>query len=352
MKRLIVALLAAVSIDAMAIDAAAVLMPSPLSLVLAYNTYVKDSKKVYYIRVQSQARDFELAKKQAFRLASEQVAGTVVLSESELRNSRLTRDEIITYSSGLIDEYKIIDRLDGPGYVKLTMDVWITESVMAQRLLAKSATDRGVDGAALATRVDSILEERQRGDQILTAILRDMPRHGFKVTLKPAQIRMDDNRNVLISVFVSVRWDDRYVAAFTDAAGKIGRKPEPLCVFNCAPQNYWLNGYVVDDVQKLKMVVDYVKNTSPTLKLELQDQNGTAVSRICSRLPMTWDMGVEPGVRSLVGIDVTGTNVWLDSKAGVSGDVYFTPLGQNTAQMSRLSEVRAEVVAQSQCRSF
>ena len=158
MKRLIVALLAALSIDAVAIDPASVLMPSPLSLVLAYNTYVKDSKKVYYIRVQSQARDFELAKKQAFRLASEQVAGTVVLSESELRNSKLTRDEIITYSSGLIDEYKIVDRFDGPGYVKLTMDVWITESVMAQRLLAKSATDRGVDGAALATRVDSILE--------------------------------------------------------------------------------------------------------------------------------------------------------------------------------------------------
>lgn len=352
MKTAIAAMLVALSMHATAVDVAGMLMPTPLSIVLAYNTYVKDSKKVYYIKVQSQASDFEQAKKQAFRLASEQVAGTVVLSESELRNSRLTRDEIITYSSGLIDEYKIVDRVDGLGFVKLTMDVWIAESVMAQRLLAKSASDRGVDGSALATRVDSILEERQRGDRLLMTILRDMPRHGFKVSVNPAKIRMDDNRNVLISVFINVRWDERYIAAFTDAAGKIGRRPEPLCMFNCAPQNYWLNGYVVDDIQKLRTVVDYVKNTSPTLKLELQDQNGTAVSRICSRLPMTWDIAPEPGKRTFLAIDVTGTSVTLDSKAGVSGDVYFSPLGQNTAQMMSLTEIKAEVVTQSQCRSF
>jgi len=349
MKQVIAAVLAALSFNAVAVDPASLLIPSPLSLVLAYNTYVKDSKKVYYIRVSSQARDFEQAKKQAFRLASEQVAGTVVLSESELRNSRLTRDEIITYSSGLIDEYKIIDRLDGPDYVKLTMDIWITESVMAQRLLAKSATDRGIDGASLAVRVDSILEERQRGDQVLRAVVRDMTRHGFKVTLKPAQIRMDDARNIQISVYTDVRWDERYVAAFTDAAKNIGKRFDPLCWSNCVSQAYMLQGYSVDDSQKLRIVSDYVENTKPTLKLELQDQNGNAVSRTCSPLRLFYDGSQDPGIRTMMGI---GNSVWLDIKAGIAGDVYFTPLGQNTAQMSRLTEIRAEVVAQSQCRSF
>lgn len=352
MKRLIVALLAALSIDALALDPMVLITPSPLGAIIAVNSYVKDKKKVYYIRVESQARDFELAKKQAFRLASEQVAGTVVLSESELRNSKLTRDEIITYSSGLIDEYKIIDRLDGPGYVKLTMDIWITESVMAQRLLAKSATDKGVDGPALATQVDSILEERQRGDQILMAVLRDMPRHGFKITLEPAKINMDNNRNVQISVFAKVRWDERYTMAFTDAARRVGRKPEPLCIINCAPQNYFLNGYVIDDFQRLKMVVDYIKTTAPTLKLELQDQNGNPVSRTCSKLNLIFEGGMDPGIRTMVGIDVTGRVVDVGIDASIAGDVYFTPLGQNTAQMSRLNEVRAEVVPQSQCRNF
>jgi UDP-N-acetylmuramoylalanine-D-glutamate ligase len=113
MKQLVATLLVALSFNALAAPSAvSLLTPSPLGIVIAVKTYLKDQKKVYYIRVESQAQDFEKAKKQAFRLASEQVAGTVVLSESELRNSKLTRDEIITYSSGLIDEYKIVDRFE------------------------------------------------------------------------------------------------------------------------------------------------------------------------------------------------------------------------------------------------
>lgn len=347
MKRILVALLAAMSINAVAIDPASILMPSPFSIILAYNSYVKDQKKVYYIRVQSQAQDFEQAKKQAFRLASEQVAGTVVLSESELRNSKLTRNEIITYSSGLIDEYKIVDRFDGPGYVKLTMDIWITESVMAQRLLAKSATDRGIDGPALATRVDSILEERQRGDKLLMAILRDMPRHGFKTTLKPPKISMDNDRNVRISVYVETQWDWKYVNAFSDAVKQIGRKPEPLCVWNCAPQDYALNGYIIDDPQKLKMVYDYVRDVAPTLKIELQDFNGNVVSRYCGILPLTTK--TEPG-RTMIETDISGRSVVVGVDTKIAGDVYFTPLGQNIALMAKLNEIRAEVVPASQCK--
>jgi len=349
MKKVLIAVLAALSINALALDAVSLITPSPLGMIIAYNSYIKDKKKVYYIRVEAQAKDFEGAKKQAFRLASEQVAGTVVLSESELRNSNLTRDEVITYSSGLIDEYKIVDRLDGPGFVKLTMDIWITESVMAQRLLAKSATDKGVDGPALATRVDSILEERRRSDQVLGSIVRDMSRRGFKVTLSPAKISMDNNRNTNISVLANVAWDDRYVAAVTDAAKHIGRKPEPLCMFNCAPQDYFLNGYVIDDFQKLKMITDYVKTVSPTLNLELQDQNGNVVSRTCTLLRLVYD-GNGAGHR-MIETDVTGRSLWF-SNAKITVDTYFTPLGQNTMLMTRLSEIRADVVPWDQCKPF
>ena len=288
MKRLIVALLAALSIDAVAIDPASVLMPSPLSLVLAYNTYVKDSKKVYYIRVQSQARDFELAKKQAFRLASEQVAGTVVLSESELRNSKLTRDEIITYSSGLIDEYKIVDRFDGPGYVKLTMDVWITESVMAQRLLAKSATDRGVDGAALATRVDSILDERRRGDQIIRAVLADYPKRSFVVKIEPAKISMDTNRNTIVDVGWNVVWDQRYVDAFTAAAKETG--VDLRCWSTCPKNPYYLNGYAFDnDPGKLNMVIDHIRRVNAHIKIQFLNSSGQLVEQGCNKVIVLQD---------------------------------------------------------------
>ena len=263
MKRVIVSVLAALSINALALDAMMLITPSPLGAIIAVNSYVKDKKKVYYIRVESQARDFEQAKKQAFRLASEQVAGTVVLSESELRNSKLTRDEIITYSSGLIDEYKIVDRIDSPGYVKLTMDVWITESVMAQRLLAKSITDKKINGDSLSVRLGSILEEQQRGDDIFRAILRDYPKRAYVVKLTSSSPELDYNRNVNITVRWELAWDQRFTDAFYEAAKSTG---QIACVtWNCPRVDARIQGFTYSDTVKSRMIEEYFRITGATV---------------------------------------------------------------------------------------
>lgn len=346
MKRLVVALLVALSLNALAASPA-LITPSPLGIVIAIKSYLRDSKKVYYIRVESQAQDFEKAKKQAFRLASEQVAGTVVLSESELRNSKLTRDEVITYSSGLIDEYKIVDRVDGAGSTKLTVDIWITESVMAQRLLAKSATDRGVDGTNLSTRVDSILDERQRGDQVIWAVVRDMPRHGFRVTLGKPTLTMDANRNTVITVRSDVQWDERYVRALTDAAWNVGLKPQPLCWSNCPNIRYSLQGAGFEDPQKLNMLLNYVMQANLVLKIELQNSNGQALARVCSPLNLLQEQSKAENPM----IFARGNTVALMEKNAIVYDNNFFA-GQNVNAMAQMHEFRAEVVTNSQCRTL
>lgn len=337
MKKALLALLATLSFNALSLDAVTVLRPSPLGVVIAVNTYFKDSKKVYYIRVESQSRDFEQAKKQAFRLASEQVAGTVVLSESELRNSRLTRDEIITYSSGLIDEYKIVDRFDGPDFVKLTMDVWITESVMAQRLLAKSATERGVDGVNLSVRVDSILDERRRKDKIFQTILQDYPRRAFRVKAQQPLIQMDPYRNTTISVDWEINWDERFFNAFYDAARQTGRKP---CVLWGCPETptFQIQNWEFDDVQLLRMIADHIRGVSTTVMTELQDINGQAVSRTCENLG------------NISSLFIVGRqHIALNVKNPVRGRATLR-IGQNVSAMSNMENIRIEVVPDSQCR--
>jgi hypothetical protein len=338
MKRLAIWLLAALCINALAVEPATLLTPSPLGVVIAVNSYFKDQKKVYYIRVESQAREFEQAKKQAFRLASEQVAGTVVLSESELRNSRLTRDEIVTYSSGLIDEYKIINRFDSSDFVKLTMDVWITESVMAQRLLAKSATERGVNGATLSVRVDSILEERQRGDKIFQTILQDYPRRAFQVKAQQPLIQMDPYRNTAIYVEWEINWDERFFNAFYDAARQTGRKP---CVWSCPDTpRFQIQNWEFDDVQKLRMIVQHIHGASATLMVELQDSDSRAVGRTCENLGNISSLFI-----------VGNQHIALNVKNPVRGRAMLR-IGQNTAAMSKLENIRVEVVPGLQCRSM
>jgi len=334
MRQFLIALLAALSFNALAVDAVTLLRPSPVGVIIAFNSYLKDQKKVYYIRVEAQAKDFELAKKQAFRLASEQVAGTVVLSESELRNSKLTRDEIITYSSGLIDEYKIIDRYDSAGLVKLTMDVWIVESVMAQRLLAKSATEKGLDGTALGTRTESILDERRRGDDIFRAILRDFPRRAFRVKMSSPDVFMDAYRNTQVSVPVTITWDERFVNAFTDAADKTGNK---MCRFGCADLRYFIQDREFYDMQKLVDIDQHFKSTAPTVMIEVQNIYGQPFKRVCYLHNVEFYSYYGNSLRLQTGSHRFRANV---------------NLGQDVAGMAKTDNILVEVVPQSQCRTL
>jgi len=332
MKKLVATLLVALSFNALAVDAAALLTPSPLGVVIAIKSYLKDQKKVYYIRVESQARDFEQAKKQAFRLASEQVAGTVVLSESELRNSKLTRDEIITYSSGLIDEYKIVDRYDSGNSVKLTMDVWIVESVMAQRLLAKSATEKGLDGPALGTRAESILDERSRGDDIFRAILRDFPRRAFRVKMETPDVFMDAYRNTQVSVPITITWDERFVNAFNDAAEKTGNK---MCRFGCADLRYFIQDREFYDIQKLVDIDQHFKSSWPVVMVEVQNIYGQPVKRVCY-------------LHNVEFYSFHWNNLRL--KSASSRFRASVNLGQDVAGMAKTDNILVEVVTKSQCR--
>lgn len=342
MKRLIVVLLTALSVNALAIDAVGLITPSPLGAVIAYNSYMKDRKKVYYVRVQSQARDFEQAKKQAFRLASEQVAGTVVLSESELRNSNLTRDEIITYSSGLIDEYKIVDRFDGSNFVKLTMDVWITESVMAQRLLAKSATERGVDGSALSTRVESVLDEGQRGDAVIRAIMRDYPLRAFRVkfTGNP-DIQINHKRDTVIGVEFDVAWDEKFVNALNEAATSTGVK---ACtkLWGCPNSpRYWLMDGGFYDATKLDIVDRHIVESYTRILVELQDVNGQTIKRDCYPLNMR-EFYYRSTDGRFEGVHFNAKHIYR-ARALID-------LGQNIKAMSTSQNIRVEIVSNSQCR--
>lgn len=338
MKHWILALLILCSTSANAIGTAAILTPSPLAAtVLIVRSYFKEQKKVYYIQVESRAEDFEKAKQQAFRLASEQVAGTVVLSESQARSDRLTRNEITTYSSGLIDEFRIVSRNDEPGAVRLVIDIWIQDSVMAQRLLARSATEKGINGTDLATRTDSILDERSRGDAIFQAVLRDFPRRAFAVKMSRPQINMDPNRNVVVFSDIEIAWDKKYLAAVYDAAQKTGRKP---CVWSCPRgPKFYIQGWEFDDVQKLHLIDSHISGTSLYIKMEILDVRGNTASKQCLHLGSLASL-------NMYGFGGNQLSLW---------DVPYqtrlhTNLGQNTAMMSSLENIRIEIVNGTQCR--
>lgn len=347
MKFIAMTLALALSFGALAQDAAKILTPSPLGVVIAAYSYLNaERKKVYYIKVQSSGKTFEQARQQGFRLASEQIAGTLVLSESELKNTQLTRDEIVTYSSGIVDKYNIIRRDDTGNSVNLVMEVWVAESDIAQRLLARSTTERGIDGDALSVRAETILDERQRGDEIIRTVLNDFPKRAFRVKLEPANISMDIYRNARAVIAWEVKWDDRYVNAFSEAASNVGKRP---CWWNCpSTQQFYLNQFQLDDPAKLIMVIDHVKRTKATLKVELYDLHGNLVNRTCQSLAVLQEDWGSPYPNSAL-VTTYPNSVIVGGRSVVTGQTQFT-FGKNTAIMASLDQIKAEVVTRSQCR--
>ena len=57
-------------------------------------------------------------------------------------------------------------------------------------------------------------------------------------------------------------------------------------------------------------------------------------------------------IHTMIETDVTGRAMAVGVDTKITGDAYFTPLGQNTALMAKLNEIRADVVSQSQCLRF
>ena len=182
MRRAIAAIVCAGLIAGVSAQTVPVWAPSPVSIALTIGQWINQgSKKLYYVEVKSQAQDFESAKAEGFRLAVEHAVGTLVLSETETANSRINRDDIITYASGYVDRFEITDRTNVGNAVELTMKVWVAHSAIANRLLNTSETSGQIDGERVATNIATITHERRSGDRIIATILTDFPKRSFDI---------------------------------------------------------------------------------------------------------------------------------------------------------------------------
>ena len=294
MRHLLMAVFCAVTLTAQAQISPAVtaaLVPSPLGIVLTVGQWLmQERRQVYYIQVQAPGASFEQARQNAFRLAVEQAVGTLILSETESRNARLQRDEIISYAAGFVDRFEVLrSETTTTGYT-VTMDVWVGRSQIAQRLMNDSVATTTIDGNRLATQADTIRHERAQGDRVMAAVLGDFPRRAFDVELARTQVTFTDRRQLQIAIPVTIRWNQDFVRAFYEAARTVGREPE-RCVFSreCAENQaglhyLWIkgrgtimgwNGWVgFDDWARVQAIIARVTQHRPALKITIYDTAG------------------------------------------------------------------------------
>jgi hypothetical protein len=190
----------------------AMFMPSPVGLIVSAGQWIYNGiERVYYIEVLGEGTTVEQARNNGFRLAVEQAVGTIIASETEVNNGRLTRDEIISYASAYVYRYEIVKQESGGLGVKTTMKVWLKSSAVANRLLSESSSPGTVDGATAAVNINSIVRERQDGDRLLATVLNDFPRRAFDVKIGKTQVTFDGNRQSRLEVPITVNFSSHYL---------------------------------------------------------------------------------------------------------------------------------------------
>jgi hypothetical protein len=249
---------------------------------------------VYYIQVEASAATTELAKQEALRLAVNQAVGTLVLAEIKIQNQELIRQDLTLYSSGYVEEYKILSEQKVGDQMLLVMDVWVAESKIANRLFILSKGEGAIDGPKAAAQYQSILHERTQGDRVIESVANDFPQRAFSVNMGKLSWRMV-GRDVEILVPAEISWSKDYLEAMYEvlvktrngnqAANHRYQKNWPAVLAIKRPRDWFTTYASYADTKKVTLLKERMITSLPTVQILIKNLEGQVVYSACTSIP-------------------------------------------------------------------
>lgn len=344
--------------------------------VLSAKGFAQGQQKGYYARVESQGRTFEEARNQGFRLAIEQAIGPLVLSETVSQNGRIQRDQVISYTSGMIDHFNIISQNRTPNGWVLVIEVWVMHSSIAARVLNNGVTAGEIDGERLGARVETLLHERSQGDSVIHTVMKDYAQHAYNVELKAANIDFNQQRQVTVTVPFVISMNYNFAVALNEAMARVAQAPAdcggfltelhqrllwngiepPDCTARRARQytfnislkapDRWVGSlsrqqFRYDDPEKFIAIKQAVDTADLVLNFTMLDNNGQIITRVCHDLRSYTDM--------ILMYEKGNLQMRLDQSQRVAGDLRFS-FYQDSQRLGNLRQQTANIVPRAQCR--
>jgi hypothetical protein len=288
MKRLIATAVAVMCLAAPATAST----PEHLGLAITIGQWIiKNSKRVYYVQVEARGRTQEEARRNGFALAVGQAIGTLILVERESAHQVLTKNEIASYSSGYVDNFKIVDSRIDAGDTVVTMDVWVSHSAIATRVLGKSETTGQIEGGRIAAQLQTLQHERTSADRVLRLVLADFPRKAFVVEMDKTRVVYDRNRTGQLEVAFYLSWDKRYIESMAEAVTAINQRSDCGGLFGCRDvasrvdveragfgitTQAWFNDTVAEQMIRQEMI-----QSRPAIRMAIVDTAGNEQFKQC-----------------------------------------------------------------------
>jgi len=180
-------------------------------------TINNEKVKVYYIQVEVTASNFDQAKESGFKLAIQEALGTFVTSEKVIKFDEVTRNDIVTYSGGYIQDFKIIKENKDKLSTTLVMDVWVSESKIANRLLNTSANKGELDGRKIEAQLSTIVKDKKDAFKLLDIILQDFPSKAFELVIKKTNFQTLRKGTSIVEVPLEIQWSQKYLDSLKEA---------------------------------------------------------------------------------------------------------------------------------------
>ena len=189
------------------------------------------AKQSSFIRASGTGASFEAAKDAAFRKAIEERVGVLVLGERAIADYRLIKDEILSFSAGYVDDYRVVERKKIGDMWLVTADIWVSSSRITNRIFIGANARDELPGMRAAESFDSFIEQRRQADRLLSKLLSGFPQDALVIKFQGTDVEFDAERNALMTVNYNLGWNQNYLIALAETLAQLedgaGRNASP-----------------------------------------------------------------------------------------------------------------------------
>lgn len=264
-----------------------------VALLLSACSTVSENKPP--ITVTGEGSTIESAKNNAFNKAVEQEIGLVIISNRNIKNNTMVRNEILTHSAGYVDNYTIKHSQYVNGKYFVVVDVVVSSSKIAERVLGAGGSTSNVEGNKLSTQYKTYLDNRKSGVEVLDNVLYDFPKLAFKVTNPSVRcgkntatycFKLDTQNNAVFEIPFEFRWNYNYLTALNETLRVVqDQRPghESVAVISKHPDRFIgsTDLYYFHDMDKLKRIKRRFV-ASIHIRADIKDNYGNTVFSSCS----------------------------------------------------------------------
>lgn len=244
------------------------------------------------IRVQGIGDTLQQAKENAFKVAVELRVGSVIVTEAESANSRLIRNEIIQYSSGYVDNYKVVEIHTTNNKTLAILDVTVSSSKIADRILGISSNPKLFENDKQATRYETYIQSKNNADRLLNSVLNDYPRRAFVIQQHQHRFGVDTNRNPFLEIGFQLNWNYNYLVSLNEVLsltedgsnGLFRTSPGNIIIMAKDPNDYILgkkNHYRYNDLIVYENIKASFNENMPYILLTIYNQETRIVHKQC-----------------------------------------------------------------------